>query len=293
MTMFIGPDRRRREERRCAEGIIILCANQPLVTVTARLTSITSCGFRVHHGYPGFTPGQALRIHHAGHETEVRVVWVRYFHDCIETDLIQRETYLIQRLKLGEGELFSELVSPYLRNLRTCIHSIVRGWEDTEEVLQETLLKVFAHLDQFDTGQSFRAWLSQIAINEARKDLRKNRRHWQIAIDFGEEREQPFADFMDQLVDHHAGPAEAFEHQEFILAVWSAAEDLDEIYRQVFILRDLRQLDMLEVAATLGISVDTANTRLHRARLQMRARLKTIAAKTHVQGRMCAEPVFR
>src|SRR5262249_1955826 len=77
----------------------------------------------------------------------------------------------------------------------------------------------------------------------------------------------------EEACDQRATPAEAFERQELVGAVHAAAEGLDDMYRQVFVLRDLCQLKIGEVATLLGLTVQTANTRLHRARLQIRARL--------------------
>ncbi len=274
MAPLIGPDRRRSGERLRAAGMVILSAAEPARIVTGQLVDMGSCGFRVQHAYPGFKPGQMLCLDYAGRDTEVRVIWVRHCGNCVESGFVQYEAYRIQRLKAGDGELFSELLAPYMRSLRCTVNSILHNYADAEDVLQESLLKVVTHLDQFHLGCSFRAWLLQIAANEARKCLRKNRCLQRGVID-AEEDQGHLARLAEEAPDRRATPAEAFERQELVGAVHAAAESLDEIYRQVFVLRDLCQLEIGEVATLLGLSVQTANTRLHRARLQIRARLRS------------------
>jgi RNA polymerase sigma-70 factor (ECF subfamily) len=264
------PDRRRSERRRCANEVVILFGS-PGATITGKVIDISSCGCRVRHSWPGLNPGQVIRIRHGGRESEVRGIWVQHRKGRIESGLFSQEVYLINGLKAGEGELFAQLISPHMRGLRFAINSIVHNAADAEEVLQESLLKVVTHVHQFHLGRNFKAWLLQIATNEAFKYLRKNRRYLPGRIDLTDGQSQE--ELIEQFPDRRETPAEALERKEFIGAVGAALETMDEMYRQVFVLRDLQQMTMIKVAALLGINVDTANTRLHRARLQVRARL--------------------
>ena len=252
----------------------MLFASEPAAMATGKMVNISACGFRVQHAYSGLRPAQVLRIHYDRRQTEARVIWVQHRNRCVECGLIQQEAYLIRRLRAGEGELFSELISPYMRTLRFTVSSILYNQADVEEVLQESLLKVIAHLDQFHLGQNLRAWLLQITTNEACKRLRKNRRQWHGAMALEEEQHEGGRRLTRFMVRQET-PMQALERKEFICEVCAAVESLSEIYRNVFVLRDLHQLEMAEVASLLGINVDTANTRLHRARLQVRARLNS------------------
>src|SRR5262245_4729937 len=128
MAPSICPDRRRSGERHSAAGMVILSAAEPAGIVAGQLVDLSSCGFRVEHAYPGFKLGQVLCLGHAGRDTEVRVMWVRHCGSCVECGLLQYEAYRIQRLKAGHGELFSELLAPYMRNLRCTINSILHNY---------------------------------------------------------------------------------------------------------------------------------------------------------------------
>ena len=180
------------------------------------------------------------------------------------------EGYFLQGLRAGDSGAFLKLVNPYLQSVRGRIHSIVRDQTESEDVLQETLLKALVHAGQFRPAQSFGAWLFQIATNEALKHLRKKRKYREIELPgFQGEPEREI-----RLPDHHLSPADLLERQEFHAALSRAANSLEESYLRVFLLRDIQGLSMHEVSLKLGISIELASTRLHRAHLRLRGELQ-------------------
>ncbi len=186
---------------------------------------------------------------------------------------------LIQRVKAGEVELFSELVHPHEKSLRLICYSVLQNNADAEEVVQETMLKALVHLDQLRDGQCFRGWLFQIAINEARRRLLKDRIYERGVGDSegtaGEKGEIVPRDFADW---RHV-PSLELERKELWSAVGRALRSMDPIYREVFVLRDMQHLTTMQAAMVLGISEASVTTRLHRARLQMREQLAPLFHK--------------
>jgi len=180
---------------------------------------------------------------------------------------------LIQRVKSGEVEFFSELVQPHEKSLRLLCCSVLQNDADADEVVQETMLKALAHLDQLRDGQCLRGWLFQIAVNEARRRLRKERIYERKAGAFeetqGEEGEFVPRDF----ADWRSVPSLEVERKELWTAVSRALRTMDPMYREVFVLRDMQHLTASQAAMVLGISEASVTTRLHRARLQMREQL--------------------
>src|SRR5258708_2173333 len=87
------------------------------------------------------------------------------------------EKTLIQRVLVGDGESFCELVRPYKRSVFFRALSIFGNEADAEEIVQDTILKAFRNLFQFRCESKFSTWFTQIAINEARIKLRKDKRH--------------------------------------------------------------------------------------------------------------------
>ena len=185
------------------------------------------------------------------------------------TQLNERETELIQRVCRGEQEAFYELVHPYERAIYFAAKSVLDNPADAEEVAQETVLKAFNALPNFRFEAKFSTWIIQIAINESRMKLRKDRRHLYESIDperedeEGEYRPKDFADWRDI-------PSEELQRKELREALRKAMAALAPKYREVLILRDVQQVSIAETAKILGISEANVKTRLLRARLQMR-----------------------
>jgi RNA polymerase sigma-70 factor (ECF subfamily) len=200
-------------------------------------------------------------------------VWTQAIGDFVETGFLTEEALLINRLRSGENEALLPLLSLHLQKLKTAIRSITRGQADEEDILQECLLKVIQHASQLRPGHSFRAWLLQISTHEALKAIHRNKRRMQFTVQISAEDE---FDEVTDFVDPRGSPADALEFKELEAEFLSALGALDEIYKRVFILRQIRQLSMAEVAAELEIKIDTANTRLHRARMCLYDQLQEV-----------------
>lgn len=185
-------------------------------------------------------------------------------------DTAAQEAQIIQDCKTGKREQFEALVAPYLHSIRLIAYSILRNVQDMEEVMQDTILKAFTHIGQLREGENFKAWLLQIAANEARMRLRKERRHLYESLD-EETDEKPFQP--KQLASWREIPSEELERKELREALTAALSCLDDGYREVFLLRDVQHLSAAETGKIMGLSEGAVNTRLHRARMQMREHL--------------------
>lgn len=179
-----------------------------------------------------------------------------------------REQDLIARVQRGETELFYELVRPYERRVYAAALSILRNESDAEDVAQEAVLKALANLRQFRAQARFSTWLIQITVNEALMRRRRERTAKMEGIDDhrddeGEYTPRDFADWREI-------PSEALERKEVRQKLADALATLDSKYREVFVLRDMEQLNIQETADALGISVASVKTRLLRARLMLR-----------------------
>jgi RNA polymerase sigma-70 factor, ECF subfamily len=181
-----------------------------------------------------------------------------------------REAQLISECQAGNRQNFEALVSPYLQSIKLISYSILKNSHDAEDVVQDTVVKAYLHLDQLRAGESFRAWLLRIAGNEARMRLRKERRHLYSSIE-QEISDKPFQP--RQFVEWRNIPSEELQREEVRIALTAALACLEDGYREVFVLRDVEHLSAAETGTILQISEGAVNTRLHRARLQMREHL--------------------
>jgi RNA polymerase sigma-70 factor (ECF subfamily) len=178
------------------------------------------------------------------------------------------EAQLVRRVRDGERDLFYELVRPYERRVYSAAFAILRNAADAEDAAQEAILKAFRHIRQFREEARFSTWLIQIAVNEAR--MRRRKDHADLM--------EPIADRPDEagnytprdFADWREIPSEALERKEIREKLAAALASLGEIYREVFVLRDMQHLSIEETAEALGISTASVKTRLPRARLMLR-----------------------
>lgn len=175
---------------------------------------------------------------------------------------------LVRRVCSGNRELFTYLVRRYERIVYRIVHGILDNPADCEEVLQESFLQVLQHIETFRGEAQFRTWLTRIAINEARRRLRKYRAKLHDSID--EVPNDMMAFRARELRDWYPNPEEKLATEELGRLLESALCSLPRIYREVFLLRDIEHLSNKETARTLGISIAATKTRLLRARLMMR-----------------------
>jgi RNA polymerase sigma-70 factor, ECF subfamily len=182
------------------------------------------------------------------------------------------EAELIQRILAGEAELFHELIRPYERMVYLTVFSVVKNEAEAEDGAQEAVINAYRHLASFRGDAKFSTWLVTIAINEGRKRLRKAKSAAEESID--EQAEGQEGEYTPApLTDWREIPLEALERKELREALQTAVAELPMIYREVFTLRDLEEMNVEETAQALGIQPGAVKVRLHRARMMLQKRL--------------------
>jgi RNA polymerase sigma-70 factor, ECF subfamily len=182
------------------------------------------------------------------------------------------EAELIARVVAGEKDLFHELIRPYERMMYLTVFSIVKNEVEAEDGAQEAVISAYRHLNSFRAEAKFSTWLTTIAINEGRKRLRKAKVAKEDSLD--EQIEEREGDYTPApLTDWREIPLEALERKELREALRGAVADLPDTYRQVFVLRDIEELNIEETAHALRVNAGVVKVRLHRARLMLQKRL--------------------
>src|SRR5579859_1627001 len=179
------------------------------------------------------------------------------------------EAQLIERTLSGETEAFYELIQPHERSVYMTAFSVLRNTAEAEDVAQESILKSFRHLSKFRGEAKFGTWLLRITVNEARMRLRKQHRELYDSVGLREEDDEAEYEPVE-FGDWREIPSEALERKEIREVLERALATLPEIYREVIVLRDVRQLSVAEAAQVIGVGEGTVKTRLVRARLQLR-----------------------
>jgi RNA polymerase sigma-70 factor (ECF subfamily) len=183
---------------------------------------------------------------------------------------------LVELAKAGDRVALEQLlarVAPAIQRfgLRMC-----KDDQDSQDVLQDTLITILRHLPEFEGRSSFTSWvfaLTRSACTRRRRGL-KNKPGLEISE-------------LGELTEDGPTPEQGADRQEMSRILMQALDGLPEDYREVILLRDVEALTAPEAAETLGISVDALKSRLHRARQALRSALSPVlepAAPSAAQG---------
>jgi RNA polymerase sigma-70 factor, ECF subfamily len=180
------------------------------------------------------------------------------------------ESALVAAAKAGDISAFETLVGRYERKIFRLAQNITQNREDAEDAMQESFLKAYEHLAEFQGNSRFYTWLVRIAVNQALMKLRRRRPNvvsLDQELDTGE-------DMMPREVeDWGPSPEERYGQTELAGILGKVIGELDPPFRVVFQLRDIEELSTEETAEALGLSVPAVKSRLLRARLKLREKL--------------------
>lgn len=184
---------------------------------------------------------------------------------------IRSEAEIIAAILAGETQLYHELIRPHERSVYMMALSYMKNEADAEDVAQEAFINAFRNLSTFRGDAKFSTWLISITLNEARNRLRRQSVVRMQSLD--EPPDEGGAVSPALLRDWREIPSEVVEREEVRALIKRAVETLPEIYRQVFLLRDVEELNVNETAETLSISISNVKVRLHRARMMLQKEL--------------------
>jgi len=181
------------------------------------------------------------------------------------------EAPLVAKAREGDTHAFGELVRKYEGKIFRLAQHVTQNREDAEDVLQETFLKAYEHLDQFQGNSKFYTWIVRIAVNQALMKLRRRKTDKSVSlddtIDTGEDT------VVREIAAWDPNPEQRYSQEELHEILDAAVQSLAPPYRSVFMLRDVEDLSTEETAEALNLSVPAVKSRLLRARLQLREKL--------------------
>ncbi|MDQ6707668.1 MAG: sigma-70 family RNA polymerase sigma factor [Acidobacteriota bacterium] len=170
----------------------------------------------------------------------------------------------------GRQDAFSELIRRNYSSSFKLALSILHERQEAEDEVQNAYWKAYRHIGQFQRDSKFSTWLTRIVVNQCLMRLRQTRRAKFFYLDdalIGDERGTL------ELVDNTDSPESALGSKELSELLKKEIGRIPPLLRNVFVLRDVKELSMPEVARQLGISIAAAKSRLLRARLELRQRL--------------------
>jgi RNA polymerase sigma-70 factor (ECF subfamily) len=174
---------------------------------------------------------------------------------------LEDETVL-DRVRLGETELFEVVMRRYNRRVYRVVRAIVRDDDEASDVTQEAHVNAFMHLRDFSGRARFSTWLTRIAVHEALARVRRRSRLESLDD----------TDSEDVLMTSNSpGPEDRASNGELRILLERAVDSLPEVFRTTFVLRSIENLSVAETAEILGVPEDTVKTRHYRARERLQS----------------------
>ncbi len=175
----------------------------------------------------------------------------------------------IEQAKTGDIGAFQRIYDLFSRKVLNFVYRMVASSEEAEDVTQETFITVYQKLGSLKDDAKFEPWLFRIARNYVYQKYRKHAPPT-VSVDLQDEEGRSAA----ELVDERKDPQEAFQAGELETVVNKVILELPEKYREVFVLSAIHDLSYQEIAEIVGRSLPSVKTDIHRARLQVRKRVK-------------------
>ena len=183
---------------------------------------------------------------------------------------------LIRAVLAGDKDAYGQLVIRHSQSVFRVAFRITENEADAEEVVQETFLRGYNKLRDFDARANFRTWIYRIAMNCALDILNKHKS--QAAIPIAEEYDSEQSTV--QLADRSAGPDRLLLSQEIEARRKAAMEKLTPTERVAFALRHMEDRSTEEIATALGIAPNSAKQAVFRAVQKLRASLAPLWVKS-------------
>ncbi len=190
---------------------------------------------------------------------------------------------LIEASRSGRTEAFGILVQRYQDRLYPTMLRLTGGAEDALDLLQDAFLRTFEKLDKFQGDSSFYTWVYRIAVNLALSD--KRRRKTAVRM-LGPGRVELIDPPGDPIAGDPTLPLERFERDRLIQEALNALAD---DHRAVVVMKEFDGLRYEEIANVLGVPVGTVRSRLHRARIELRDRLKGVVSEEAAPSRVARQ----
>jgi RNA polymerase sigma-70 factor (ECF subfamily) len=190
------------------------------------------------------------------------------------------DVQLVEGARKGEVAAFEALVERHRNRVYSLALRMLNSEEDAAEVLQDAFLSAYRNLGEFRGESQFSSWILRIAANHALMRLRHRKvtKAIEQPLEDGEPQFSERGSLLDAVSQFKDAEGQAID-AELRRAIEEATAKLGDEYRQVFVLKDLEGLSYEEIGEITGDSVPAIKSRLHRARLSLRATIDAFYAE--------------
>lgn len=185
----------------------------------------------------------------------------------MENHKSQNDLELTDAAVAGDDDAFGKLIAPYLPSLKRFVGRLLYSQENTDDVLQVTMLKAWQGLHSFEGRSQFSTWLYRIAENASLTFLERRRKLLSREISVSDLSTDGETDW-DGLVQagHFDTPDGRLEEKQLLEQLLKAEQDIPPELAETYRLRYLGELSYQEIAQQQGIPIGTVRSRIHRAR---------------------------
>lgn len=180
---------------------------------------------------------------------------------------VYNEAVLIEKAKSGDEASFELLIQNCKTKAYNTALRYLRDEEDAMDVLQESLIKVFRHLDKFKGDSKFDTWVYRIVVNTCNDYLRKNKK---LRTNISFYRTDEDGETMIEIPDTAPTPPEIFDAKLTTSCVMSCLNEIPKEQKEIIILRDIQGFSYEEIGEILNCSMGTVKSRINRARQKLK-----------------------
>ncbi|WP_138494896.1 RNA polymerase sigma factor SigW [Paenibacillus pinistramenti] len=178
---------------------------------------------------------------------------------------------LVKLARKGNQRAFAELVDLYKDKVFHLAYRMLNNRHESEDIVQETFLRVYKNWDKYDENQKFSTWMYRIATNLCIDKLRKRKPSFSLDAELND---QDGTDGYSLIPGDNRTPESEFLLSETQQIIHQAIDGLPAKYKTIMILRYLQELSLQEIGDILNMPVTTVKTRVHRGREFLRKRLE-------------------
>ena len=188
-----------------------------------------------------------------------------------KSDFIYSDEQLIAQFQLGNEEAYIELVKRYRDRLINFVFQFLGDFEKAEDVVQDTMLKLYEKKHYYKEIAKFSTRLYTIARNLANTELRKQKRRKTTLLSNMSKDEKEY-----ELPAVQPDTGSEIQDEYVEKQIQTAIHALPEHFKTVIILRDIQELSYDDISSIVDVPIGTVKSRINRARLQLQADLKNL-----------------
>jgi RNA polymerase sigma-70 factor, ECF subfamily len=179
---------------------------------------------------------------------------------------------LIFRFQQGSEDAYTEIVNRYKNRLTNFVYRYVGSYDECEDIVQDTFVKVFVSKHLYKEIAKFSTWIYTIAINLAKTKAIKKQKYKVFSLSDAYDDEEKDFDIRDEafLPDTDANSMIQDKH------IQKALDSIKEEYRKLVILRDVEDFSYEEICDMTGLPMGTVKSRINRGREKLQKLLKDI-----------------